>query len=313
MICADLFSGGGGATAGLASAGHVVAWAANHCPVAVATHAANHPGTLHVCQDLMQADFTQIPYVDLLWASPCCQGHSKARGKKNGNPAHDASRSTAWAVLTAAEAKRPRVVVVENVVEFREWVLYPAWRAGMHALGYHDTVHILDAADFGVPQRRIRLFVVWALGGPLKLDLGAPKKHRPIADVLDFDSGRWSSLTDAKRPKPIAKSTRQRIASGLDRFPGEPFLICYYGSGSGLIARGLHRPVGTLTTRARWGLVDPANNRMRMFTKAETRDAAGFAKGYKMPKTVHATNRLIGNAVAPPVAAALSNAIQEAA
>ena len=52
---------------------------------------------------------------DLLLASPCCQGHAKARGKKSGNAQHDASRSTAWAVVSAAEFHRPEVVLVENV------------------------------------------------------------------------------------------------------------------------------------------------------------------------------------------------------
>ncbi|MNC67512.1 hypothetical protein D3C75_1180170 [compost metagenome] len=65
--------------------------------MAVEWHSANHPNAIHVCQDLQQANWEAVPRHDLLLASPCCQGHSKARGKGAGNPQHDASRSTAWA------------------------------------------------------------------------------------------------------------------------------------------------------------------------------------------------------------------------
>ena len=92
----DLFAGLGGWSTGARAAGVQVLWAANHWPVAVEWHSANHPDTQHVCQDLHQARWEQVPAHDILLASPCCQGHAKARGKKSGNPKHNASRSTAW-------------------------------------------------------------------------------------------------------------------------------------------------------------------------------------------------------------------------
>lgn len=76
----DLFAGLGGFSQGARLIGAPVVWAANHWPRAVATHAANHPETDHVCQDLQQADWTKTPACNLLLASPCCQGHSHARG-----------------------------------------------------------------------------------------------------------------------------------------------------------------------------------------------------------------------------------------
>lgn len=124
MKAIDLFSGAGGFTTGATMAGCNVVWAANHWPDAVATHASNHPTTLHSCQDLQQADWTQVPTHDLLLASPACQGHSRARAKDRAH--HDAQRSTAWAVVSAAECHRPTVVLVENVPEFSAWALYPA-------------------------------------------------------------------------------------------------------------------------------------------------------------------------------------------
>lgn len=95
----DLFAGLGGWSLGAQAAGVKVLWAANHWKVATDLYEANHPGAKIECQDLHQANWALVPGHDLMLASPCCQGHSRARGKKNGNPQHDASRSTAWAVV----------------------------------------------------------------------------------------------------------------------------------------------------------------------------------------------------------------------
>ena len=140
MIAADLFAGAGGFSEGARAAGCTVVWAANHWPLAVEWHAANHPDTAHACQDLQQADFRQMPAHDLLLASPACQGHSPARGKEQAH--HDAQRSTAWAVVSAAECHRPGVVLVENVPAFTRWALYPAWEQAMRALGYQVAPHL---------------------------------------------------------------------------------------------------------------------------------------------------------------------------
>ena len=119
----DLFAGAGGFTAGAPQAGVRVLWAANHWEAAVQVHADNHPDTEHSCQDLQQADWSRVPAHDILLASPACQGHSRARGTDR--PHHDATRSTAWAVVSCAEFHQPRVIVVENVPEFCRWHQYP--------------------------------------------------------------------------------------------------------------------------------------------------------------------------------------------
>lgn len=160
MKAADLFAGAGGFSTGARLAGVPVVWAANHWPAAVRVHARNHPDTVHACQDLQQANWATVPAHDLLLASPCCQGHSHARGKSAGNPKHDASRATAWAVVSALEFHRPAAAVIENVKEFLQWSLYPAWAQALQALGYALQPHIVDAADHGVPQHRVRMFLV---------------------------------------------------------------------------------------------------------------------------------------------------------
>ncbi|HNH48626.1 MAG TPA: DNA cytosine methyltransferase, partial [Myxococcota bacterium] len=181
----DLFSGLGGFSTGAKQAGCHVAWAGNHWPLAIEYHQKNHPATTHVCQDLQQFDFSRLPEHDLLLASPSCQGHSPARGAEK--PHHDGSRSTAWAVVSAAEAGRAPVVIVENVLQFTSWTLYPAWKLAMESLGYSISPHILDAADFGVPQNRIRLFLVCTRSQvPLVLDL-KKTAWEPIGPSIQWD------------------------------------------------------------------------------------------------------------------------------
>lgn len=304
MNAIDLFAGAGGFSTGAAQAGCRVIWAANHWPTAVQWHAANHPDTFHACQDLQQADFRDAPAHDLLLASPACQGHSRARGTDK--PHHDAQRSTAWAVVTCAEVHRPAAVVLENVPEFAAWALYPAWCAAMHALGYALAPMVLDAADHGVPQHRRRLFLVATRSKhPVQLDL--PKReHVPASNVIDFNAGRWSAVRKPGRsPRTLA-----RIEAGRARF-GARFVAPYYGSGSGETGRSLDRPIGTLTTRARWALVD--GDRMRMVLASEGRALMGFPDGYQLPAGEAQAWHLLGNAVAPAQACDVINALRRAA
>lgn len=293
MIAIDLFAGLGGFSTGATLAGVDVAWAANHWPLAVEYHARSHPGAAHACQDLHQADWTRVPRHDLLLASPCCQGHSPSRGKDK--PHHDASRSTAWAVLGCADVHRPAMVVVENVPEFRLWTLYRTWCAGFEALGYQLQEHILDAADHGVPQHRERLFVVASRRPLPRLDW--PRRaYVPARTIIEWDRHPWTRVDRPGR----AAATLARIERGRAAF-GDTFLAPFYGSGSGLTGRSLDRPLGTVTTLDRWALID--GDRMRMLQPSELRAAMGFPEGQPLPPTRRAAIKLLGNAVCPPVAA----------
>ena len=304
MRAVDLFSGAGGFSTGARMAGAKVLWAANHWPLAVEWHAANHPGTAHACQDLQQADFTTLPDHDILLASPSCQGHSPARGKDK--PHHDAQRATAWAVVTCAEVHRPAAVVVENVPAMARWVLYPAWCAAMHALGYALAPMVLDAADSGVPQHRQRLFIV-ATRSRHPIELQLPRReHVPAAATISVASGKWSAINKPGR----SPATLARIAAGRRAF-GDRFLAPYYGSGSGETGRSLGRPIGTLTTRARWAVID--GDRMRMVSAAEGRALMGFPVDYQLPANEAHAWGLLGNAVAPPQARDLIAALRQAA
>lgn len=304
MIGVDLFAGAGGFTTGAEAAGVKVVWSANHWPVAVQWHAANHPNTQHVCQDLQQADFRQMPAHDILLASPACQGHSPARGKEQ--PHHDAQRSTAWAVVSAVECHRPEVALVENVVAFAKWALFPVWLQAMQKLGYQVAPHVLDAADHGVPQHRRRLFLICTRSrNPLMLQ-PAQQDHVPVSTIIDFNAGKWAAI---ERPGRSLK-TLQRIAAGRAQH-GARFVAPYYGSGSGETGRSLTRPIGTITTRDRWAVID--GDRMRMFSVGECRAAMGFPNTYLLPDQHQLAVHLLGNAVCPKQAEDLINEIRRAA
>ena len=165
--------------------------------------------------------------------------------------------------MRVLEAQRPRLVVVENVHEMISWELYRAWRTALSDLGYRVSEQVLDAADAGVPQERKRLFVVGTRGRrPITIPQPT-REHVPARGCLDLDAGTWSRWREAYVPKSVA-----RIESA-QRHHGPDVLVPYYGSKSSHAGRSLDRPIGTLTTRARWAVVD--GDRMRMVSPVEGR------------------------------------------
>ena len=121
-IVVDLFAGGGGASTALEQAlGRPVDIAINHNPWAVSMHAANHPYTRHLCEDVWQADPTREVAgrkVGWLHASPDCTHFSQAKG---GQPRSGKVRALSWCVLKWAGKARPRIISLENVHQILKW------------------------------------------------------------------------------------------------------------------------------------------------------------------------------------------------
>ena len=121
-IIVDNFAGGGGASTGIEMAtGRSVDIAINHDPNAIAMHSTNHPETLHYCESVFDIDpvaATSGAPVGLAWFSPDCRHFSKAKGS---TPVKKEIRGLAWIVLRWALATRPRVMMLENVEEFKTW------------------------------------------------------------------------------------------------------------------------------------------------------------------------------------------------
>lgn len=287
MRVVDLFAGAGGSSTGAVWAGCEIVAAVNHNPVAVASHTLNHPGARHYCEDAAVLDPTTLPPFEVLIASPSCTGHTPARGVDR--PHHDAARATAWCVIRVAEACRPRFITCENVPAMLDWVLFPAWRMALEALGYAVTTQVLDAADAGVPQRRRRLFVVAARGRARSVSLD-PVPHVAARSVLDLEGGSW-------RPwREYAPASVARIEAAQAR-RGSDVLVPYYGSASSHAGVSLEGPIGTLTTRDRYVLV--RGDLARVLTVAEQLALSSFPAGYRLEGTRRDGVMQVGNAVPP--------------
>lgn len=245
----DLFAGGGGASLGIQWAtGHSPVAAVNHDEGAIAMHRRNHPDTLHFQDDVFEVS----PYaavsraqgdVDLLWASPDCRHFSRAKG---GKPRSKKIRGLAWVVVDWALALRPRMICMENVSEFQTWGPLDEFghpikaRAGetfrefvgkLEALGYRVEWRVLNAADYGSPTLRRRLFligrrdglpIVWPepTHGP-----GRGEPYRTASECID-----WSIPCPSifARKKPLADATLRRIAHGVVRYvlnDPSPFIV----------------------------------------------------------------------------------------
>lgn len=181
-LIVDLFAGGGGASCGIEMGlGRMVDVAVNHDAAAVSLHQANHPLTKHHTCDVFEVDpreVTEGRRVGVLWASPDCTYHSKARGGKPIRSKSKKRRALAWVVTRWAGQVRPRVIMLENVEEFVWWGplvgkpdqlrpcarrrgrTFRTWRRSLERLGYQVEHRELRACDYGAPTIRKRLFVV---------------------------------------------------------------------------------------------------------------------------------------------------------
>jgi DNA (cytosine-5)-methyltransferase 1 len=303
-VTADLLAGGGGSSCGAEQAGARVVLAVNHNDRAIAIHRRNHPFALHVCQDVQLVDYT--PWrrrLDLLLASPACQGHSKASsrggtGRRGSAPKHDADRATALAVISALEQSRPPVAVVENVVEFRTWELFPWWCEGVRTLGYAIAEHVIDAADHGCPADRPRLFLTLTRSRtPFRLQL-QPEARVGVGSVFDPSATRWGLVS--RMPAPA----QARIARARQRGHRGMMVVRYTTDDVG---RRLDQTIGCITTahQVAWVRPGPRGDERRMFTSREYLRCLGFPEAYHLTGLVSHDVELLGNAVSPRVMRAI--------
>lgn len=184
----DLFCGAGGSSQGVRNYalrsglnnGLQVAVALNHWKLALDTHNTNFPDAFHHCTDIQASEPKWYPKSTILIASPECTNHSVAKGRKQvknqldafatgkADPAAERSRATMWDVVRFAEYHKYRIVITENVVDARAWVLWDAWLMAMHNLGYqHQVVFFNSMFAWPTPQSRDRMYVVfWRKGQP---------------------------------------------------------------------------------------------------------------------------------------------------
>ncbi|WP_206108365.1 DNA cytosine methyltransferase [Paenibacillus thiaminolyticus] len=287
-IIVDNFAGGGGASTGIELAtGRSVDIAINHDPAAIAMHTANHPETEHYCESVWDVDprkATRGRPVGLAWFSPDCKHFSKAKG---GKPVEKNIRGLAWVAVRWAATVRPRVIILENVEEFKTWGPLTedgqpdisqkgrTFRSFVNALrrhGYKVEWRELRACDYGAPTIRKRLFLVARCDGrpivwpePTHGDPASPEVKsgkllpwRTAAEIID-----WSIPCPSifERKKPLAENTLRRIARGIERFvinSPSPFIVRVNHSGSSHhYCDSIQEPFKTVTSKNGWGLVTP--------------------------------------------------------
>lgn len=285
----DCFAGGGGASVGIEMAlGRQVDIAINHDPEAIRMHKANHPDTIHLTEDIFKVNlqkYVKGRKVALMWASPDCTSHSKAKG---GQPRKRGLRILPWAVYKHAKQILPEVIIMENVEEIQQWGPldekghpikerqgedYLKFITAMKSLGYMFDSRELVAADYGAPTTRKRWYAIFRRDGK---DIIWPEqthfknsepKWKQCGELID-----WSDLGKSifDRKKPLAEATQKRIANGIRKYivkNPEPyivknkealaFLIQYHGEQKVGESRGqlLSEPIKTIDTSNRYGLV----------------------------------------------------------
>lgn len=295
-IVIDLFCGAGGESCGIHQAfdergEEIKLYAVNHWERACETHSRNFPADECVCQDITAMIPTNLvgrnEEVELLWASPSCTHFSTARG---GKPMDDQSRCTPFNILEWATELNVKRVIVENVPEFTTWgpldsrtmrpvkeergAYFSMFVNALRAIGYDVDWRVLNAADFGAPTTRKRLFIQAVkrnsgknIAWPTPLYAENPEMFND--SLFENDLRRWIPAAEIidwtipcqpieERRKPLAPATMKRIMSGIRKYWGtdaEPFLVRYNGGNNRF--HSIKAPVPTFDTSNRYGLVQP--------------------------------------------------------
>lgn len=295
-LIVDNFAGGGGASTGIEMAtGYSVDIAINHDPKAIQMHKTNHPRTKHYCEDVWQVDpitACKGNPVGLAWFSPDCKHFSKAKG---GKPKDKNIRGLAWVACRWAGLVRPRVIMLENVEEFRTWgplnrrhhpiknkqgKTFERFVRQLEGLGYEVQFKELVAADYGAPTMRKRFFmiarcdgkpIVWpepthAPADSEEVKAGLLKPYVGAYTQLDFSlpcpsifdtSEEIKEKYGIRAVRPLAPKTMERIARGLKKFVIDNPEPFIIQCKFNNDAQDIRKPLGTITTIGSHLLVEP--------------------------------------------------------
>lgn len=298
-LIVDNFAGGGGASTGMEMAtGYSVDIAINHDPEAIRMHKANHPNTKHYCESVWDVDPVKACNghpVGLAWFSPDCKHFSKAKG---GKPKDKKIRGLAWVALRWAGLVRPRVIMLENVEEFKTWgplnrshrpikqkqgVTFDKFVEQLRRLGYEVEFNELVAADYGAPTMRKRFFMIARCdGNPIvwpepthapadsdEVKLGRLRPYVGAYTQIDF-SRPCPSIFDTSEEikekygiravRPLAPKTMDRIARGLKKFvlDNPEPFIVQCNHGEERRPQDINEPMPTITGKHGFGIVAPA-------------------------------------------------------
>jgi len=319
-IIVDNFAGGGGASTGIELAiGRSVDIAINHDPAAIAMHKTNHPTTKHYCESVWDVDPIEACEgrpVALAWFSPDCKHFSKAKG---GKPVDNNIRGLAWVAVRWAKLVHPRVIILENVEEFKTWgpitieglpdptkkgQTFHLFVKALKKFGYEVDWKELRACDYGAPTIRKRFFMIarcdgnpirWPAPthgepGTLSVECGLTEPWKTAAEIIDWNIPSQSIF---ERKTPLVENTMKRIARGMQKFITEnqnPFLIqTGYGERKGQLPRvpDINKPLGTIVSTGKHALVTPFLTQYHSYS-------GGDARGQTLDKpimTIDTSNR----------------------
>jgi DNA (cytosine-5)-methyltransferase 1 len=177
LTAIDLFSGCGGLSLGLQQAGFRVVAAVEVAPKAQVTYKLNHQHVELYGEDIREVEPLSVlakanlnrGELDLLAGCPPCQGFSRLRTKNKSNSVFDERNNLIDEFLRFVAAMAPKCIMLENVPSLSKDLGFETACYRLTELGYKFVIHVLDAADYGVPQRRKRLIML------------ASRVHTPVA------------------------------------------------------------------------------------------------------------------------------------
>lgn len=302
----DLFCGGGFGARGAVNAGATPLLAVDAWDLAAMTYKSNFPTAEVICspiEKLKPKDLAKRYRPDVLLTSPECTSHSIARGAKPGN---EKSKETAIGIIPWIEAMNPRWLIVENVNRMKKWGRHNELIESIESCGYTVNDLFLNAADFGTPQARKRMFLICDRGGTRisENDLFAlhQRSAKTARSIIDWtERYKSTQLYSPTRAKPTIERAERAIEALGKR---KDFIIVYYGSDYAGGWQSLDVPLRTVTTLDRFGLVTWQGTvpYMRMLQPDELMKAMGAGGKHILP---HGKRRdkvkLCGNGVCTPV------------
>lgn len=299
MKVVSLFSGAGGLDLGFIMAGHTIVWANDLFDDAVKTYKKNIGG--HIVQkDIKEVSVSDIPESDIIIGGFPCQGFSVANTKRNES---DERNSLYKELIRVIDAKKPRFFLAENVkglTNLSGGKVFKMILADFAALGYSVTYRILNAADYGVPQTRVRVIIV-GVRNDIDFEYSFPN---PVFDK-DGENGleRWVSVRDAlaevpdpDKPNDLCNHTYSKYKLNFNGYIGHRPL-------------DPDKPAPTVTARgdSRGGVVIlPHPNGRRRMTCRELARIQSFPLDFEFCGSNSSIYRQIGNAVPPLLAKAVA-------
>lgn len=331
LTAIDLFSGCGGLSCGLKQAGFDVAAAVEIDAKAQSTYKLNHPSVTLYSADIRKLDPAQILIdvglkvgdLDLLAGCPPCQGFSRLRTKNKRTAVKDDRNNLVSDFVRFVTVMQPKTIMLENVPALAKDGRFTRMRNQLTEQGYEFVVHVLDAADYQVAQRRKRLIMLAskvhrpAIAPKAESRLtvreafrgvGAPSKTKDALHALG--ENRSQAVRDLIKLIPKNGGSRGDLSAShqLECHKRSDGFSDVYGrmawdKVSPTITSGCHNP-------SKGRFLHPSYN--RTITLREAALLQGFPRDYRFDVShgKEAIALMIGNALPPPFIAAHANALR---